>query len=265
MRKSPSAMWRIRARTAAKCFTTQSFSIQWMPMAKISLIQRPSRCGSPMPAMPRCTAHWALRMRASRVPKERPRTTVQLHQTKCAHPRLNLQPYKRRHVNRIAARFLAGGTTAQRGVAHVRCAQTTPPKRFTDGTLISAMTHIHRFVHSDADRKILRESKGIGTERTRDAIIERLKQRRYVVREKNGALRPTERGIELIRKCPRALSDPVTTAKWETALGLIEQGKMAPQSFDTMIRTMTAQVVEAIKGVQFDLNRFGVKPSKDTR
>src|SRR5260364_248183 len=37
-----------------------------------------------MPVMPRCTAHWALRMRASRVPKERPRTTVQLHQTKCA-------------------------------------------------------------------------------------------------------------------------------------------------------------------------------------
>src|SRR5260363_381201 len=96
------------------------------------------------------------------------------------------------------------GQPLKGGVAHVRCVQTTPPKRFTDGTLISAMTHIHRFVHSDADRKILRES--------------------------NGALRPTERGIELIRKCPRALSDPVTTAKWETALGLIEQGKMAPQS-----------------------------------
>src|SRR5260363_58253 len=57
----------------------------------------------------------------------------------------------------------------------------------------------------------------------------------------------------------------VTTAKWETALGLIEQGKMTPQQFGAMIRTMTAQLVEAIKGVQFDLNRFGVKPSKDTR
>src|SRR5260363_275522 len=82
--------------------------------------------GSPMPVMPRCTAHWALRMRASRVPKERPRTTVQLHQTKCAYPRLNLQPYKRRHVNRIAARFLAGGTTAQRGCrACALCANDT--------------------------------------------------------------------------------------------------------------------------------------------
>src|SRR5260363_203404 len=59
-------------------------------------------------------------------PKERPRTTVQLHQTKCAHPRLNLQPYKRRHVNRIAARFLAGGTTAQRGCrACALCANDT--------------------------------------------------------------------------------------------------------------------------------------------
>src|SRR5260364_173771 len=105
------------------------------------------------------------------------------------------------------------GQPLQGGVLCVRCAQSPAPKLFTDGTLFSAITHIHRFVHSDADRKILRESKGIGTERTRNAIIERLKQRRYVVREKNGALRPTERGIELIRKCPRALSDPVTTAK----------------------------------------------------
>src|SRR5260364_289907 len=218
-----------------------------------------------MPVMPRCTAHWALRMRAARVPKERPRTTVQLHQTKCAHPRLNLQPYKRRHVNRIAARFLAGGTTAQRGCrACALCANDTSEAFYGRDADFGDDPH-SPLCHSDADRKILRESKGIGTERTRDAIIERLKQRRYVVREKNGALRPTERGIELIRKCPRALSDPVTTAKWETALGLIEQGKMAPQSFDTMIRTMTAQLVEAIKGVQFDLNRFGVKPSKDTR
>src|SRR5260363_465505 len=46
------------------------------------------------------------------------------------------------------------------GGAYVRCAQTTPPKRFTDGTLISAMTHIHRFVHSDADRKIFARVEG---------------------------------------------------------------------------------------------------------
>src|SRR5260364_132343 len=100
------------------------------------------------------------------------------------------------------------GQPLKGGVARVRCAQTTPPKRFTEGTRISAMPNINRFVHSAADRRFLRGSKGIGTERTRNAIIERLKQRRYVVREKNGALRPTERGIELIRKCPRALSDP---------------------------------------------------------
>ncbi len=157
------------------------------------------------------------------------------------------------------------GQKLKGGAARVRCAQTTPPKRFTEGTLISAMTHIHRFVHSDADRKILHESKGIGTERTRDAIIELLKQRDYVVREKNGALRPTERGIELILKLPRALSDPVTTAKWEAALGLIEQGKRTPQSFDAMIRAMTARLVDAMKDVQFDLDRLGVKPSKEAR
>src|SRR5260363_371004 len=94
------------------------------------------------------------------------------------------------------------GQPLKGGVAHVRCAQTTPPKRFTDGTPISAMTHIHRFVHSDADRKILRESKGIGTDRTRDVMMPRVKQRRFVVRVNNNDMRTTERGIELIRKCP---------------------------------------------------------------
>ncbi|WP_166742052.1 MULTISPECIES: DNA topoisomerase [Burkholderia cepacia complex] len=149
------------------------------------------------------------------------------------------------------------------GVARLRETETTPPKRFNDGTLITAMTNIHRFVSNEADRKVLRDTKGIGTDRTRDAIIETLRQRKYVVRGKGGYLEPTNLGIELIQRLPRELSDPVTTAKWEMALGLIEQGKMTRQQFDVMIRGNATKLVDALKSVKFDLDRMGIKAAED--
>ena len=142
------------------------------------------------------------------------------------------------------------------GVARLRSAETTPPARYTDGTLISAMTNIHRLVPNEAERKILLHTKGIGTERTRDAIIETLKQRGYMKVVK-GYLTPTDLGIELIAKLPRELSDPVTTAKWEMALGLIEDGEMPPERFRAMIRQMCITLVESMKSVNFDLEKLG--------
>ncbi|SEI14792.1 DNA topoisomerase [Paraburkholderia hospita] len=151
------------------------------------------------------------------------------------------------------------------GVVRLRETETTPPLRFKDGTLISAMTNIDRFVPKDneADRKVLRDTKGIGTERTRDSIIETLKQRKYIVLGQGGYLKPTDLGIELIMRLPRELSDPVTTAKWEMALGLIEQGKMTRQQFDVMIRSNATKLVDALKGVKFDLDRMGLKAVDD--
>jgi len=142
------------------------------------------------------------------------------------------------------------------GVARLRPAETKPPERYNEGTLITAMTNIHRFVTDEADRRILLDTKGIGTERTRDAIIETLKKRGYVKVIK-GRIHPTELGIELIQKLPRELADPVTTAKWEMALGLIEDGKMPPDQFRAMIRKMCVSLVDALKSVKFDIDKLG--------
>jgi DNA topoisomerase-3 len=165
-------------------------------------------------------------------------------------------------VTRAYAMTYQVGQKLKGGVAMLREAQTTPPKRFTDGTLISAMTNIHRFVTNDADRKILRDTKGIGTERTRDAIIETLKQRKYIV-TRGKELVPTDLGIELILRLPRELSDPVTTAKWEMALGLIEQGQMTRKQFDAMIRSTTTKLVRTMEGLTFDVQKLGVKAVED--
>lgn len=155
------------------------------------------------------------------------------------------------------------GQKLRGGVARLRETQTEPPKRYTEGMLISAMTNVHRLVTNEADKKILRDTKGIGTERTRGEIIETLKKRGYITRGKGGELCPTELGIALIQNLPRELSDPVTTAKWEMALGLIEQGKMTRQQFGSMTRANTIKLVQALEALagKFDLDRLGVKES----
>ncbi|TDF52135.1 hypothetical protein E1J61_37250, partial [Cupriavidus sp. L7L] len=150
------------------------------------------------------------------------------------------------------------------GRARLRSAETTPPPRYKDGTLISAMTNIHRFVTNEADRRILRDTKGIGTERTRDAIIETLKARGYIKVVKS-EFHPTDAGIELIEKLPNELRDPVTTAKWEMALGLIAEGKMPAASFDDMIRKMCCSLVEGMKTVKFDLSKMGAQDEADSK
>lgn len=147
-----------------------------------------------------------------------------------------------------------------RGAVSLDVADTTPPERYTDGTLISAMTHIYRHVTNEADRKVLRDTKGIGTERTRDSMIEKLKYVTYMFERKKGTrveLHPSDLGIELVEKLPPQLTDPVTTAKWEMALGLIALGKMTKPQFRSMIDKTAKQLVEALTAVKFDVQKLG--------
>lgn len=115
------------------------------------------------------------------------------------------------------------------GVAAV-ARQTKAPARWTDGSLISAMSSIHRFVGDSKAKARLRETSGIGTEATRANILETLVGRAYVARKK-GQLVSTAKGRDLVAKVPAALSDPATTAVWEDALASIESGKMDMETF----------------------------------
>jgi len=102
--------------------------------------------------------------------------------------------------------------------------QTSPPSRFTEGTLIEAMANVHRFVTDAAAKSVLKENEGIGTEATRAGVIETLKQRGFVVAEKK-ALVSTPLGRELVGLTPDTLKNPVTTATWESKLEAIAHGK----------------------------------------
>lgn len=136
--------------------------------------------------------------------------------------------------------------------ATVRGAITAPPPRFTLTTLLDAMVNIHRFVQNPEDKKILRECQGIGTERTRDSILETCLSRGYM--EKRGThLYATALSLELLDKLYPALTDPATTAKWEMALAMIEEGKVTREQFMAKQHQFVRDMVEHAKNMRISL------------
>lgn len=94
---------------------------------------------------------------------------------------------------------------------------TTAPKRFTEGTLVSAMKNVHKFVVDPKFKAILRENVGIGTEATRANVINELMNRKFIEVVKK-ELKPTTLGEQLIDALPRQLTAPDMTAMWQQAM-----------------------------------------------
>ncbi|SCC93499.1 DNA topoisomerase 3 [Thiomonas sp. X19] len=111
--------------------------------------------------------------------------------------------------------------------------RTTPPKPYTDGTLIAAMTGVHKLVTDPKLKARLKETSGLGTEATRASMIEVLITREYTERSKK-EIHPTDRGVQLInmlRKVVPELADPGTTALQEDALADIAAGRAPLAAF----------------------------------
>src|SRR5690554_3698819 len=104
--------------------------------------------------------------------------------------------------------------------ATVTAKQTTPPKPYTENTLLAAMANAGRQAAGE-DAKLLREVSGIGTPATRANIIEILTSRDYISAGKT--LVSTPKGRALVKHVPEDLSSVVITAKWERQLREIEQ------------------------------------------
>ena len=122
------------------------------------------------------------------------------------------------------------GENARVGAADVEAKRTTPPARFTDGTLIKAMSNIHLYVTDPGIKKRLKENDGIGTEATRADIIETIIRRKFVER-KGKHLISTEVGRSVIAALPEEVKDPGMTAAWEGILEGVARGTVAPDKF----------------------------------
>jgi len=123
---------------------------------------------------------------------------------------------------------------------------TTPPKYYTEATLLRAMETAGKTVENDELREAMKEN-GIGRPSTRAAIIEKLYQRKYIVKQ-GKSLRATETGINLIHLIiSPLLKSAELTGLWEKKLREIERGEYAAQDFLVELKEMTSGVVRDVK------------------
>ena len=133
--------------------------------------------------------------------------------------------------------------------AELKEGQTSPPKHFTEDTLLHAM----ETASADSMPEGV-ERQGIGTPATRAATIEKLVQKGFLERKgskKTKVLLPTDKGKALITVMPEEIQSPEMTADWETKLLQIERSEMEPSEFMTEIKEMISSLVtttEAAKG-----------------
>ena len=118
---------------------------------------------------------------------------------------------------------------------------TSPPPRYTEDSLLSAMENAgaEEFAQiEDAERR------GLGTPATRAGVIEKLVKGGFVERKKK-LLVPTERGMELIKVLPDSVKSASLTAEWEAALKEVERGERSPKDFMEGITDMVRSLVES--------------------
>ena len=134
------------------------------------------------------------------------------------------------------------------GEERIKEGMTTPPKHFTEDTLLSAMENAGKEdMPEDAERK------GLGTPATRAAIIEKLIATGFVERKKAKkavTLIPAHTGISLITVLPEQLQSPLLTAEWEHKLKMVEHGEMDADTFLAEISLMVNDLIKTYKVIK---------------
>ena len=122
---------------------------------------------------------------------------------------------------------------------------TTPPKPYTDATLLRAMETAGKTVEDEELRDALKEN-GIGRPSTRAAIIETLIRRHYIQRERS-SLHPTQTGFELIDLIHEELiKSAELTGLWEKKLRQIERHEYKAKTFLDELKQMVSDIVLAV-------------------
>lgn len=160
-----------------------------------------------------------------------------------------LNPKEEKEKNQIPK--LCDGDILNIQKVEVKEGKTSPPKHFTEDTLLSAMEN----ASADEMPKEV-ERKGIGTPATRAGIIEKLVQKGYIKRvgdKKTKNVIPTDVGVALVTVMPEQIQSLTMTAEWEEKLIGIEKGETEGEAFMEDIQTMVRNLVgtyEVVKGAE---------------
>ena len=141
---------------------------------------------------------------------------------------------------------LSQGAAAAVKEVRVCAGKTSPPARYTEATLLTAMENPASQVEDGRLRDALKTAGGLGTPATRADIIEKLFNSFYIER-RGREIFPTSKGRQLIGIVPPDLKSAELTAKWEQQLSLIAEGKANDRKFIEEMRGYASSLVQAIK------------------
>lgn len=134
---------------------------------------------------------------------------------------------------------------------------TSPPRPYTEDTLLSAMENAGKEdITEDAERR------GLGTPATRAAIIEKLVSGGFVER-KGKNLIPTKAGVNLVTVLPELLTSPKLTADWEQRLNEVAKGQASPEDFMDGIEAMATELVRKYSHISEDGQKL-FQPERET-
>lgn len=127
----------------------------------------------------------------------------------------------------------------------VKESKTQPPKRYTEGQLITLMKTAGRHIEDKELEKILTKTEGLGTEATRAGIITMLKDRLYIEVNKNLVYATAKAKILIEAIGQEILASPEMTAKWEQKLKEISDGTASPKHFMEQTQKMVLHLISS--------------------
>lgn len=135
-------------------------------------------------------------------------------------------------------------------IPRIHQGKTTPPKAYTEATLLRAMETAGKQVDDEEMRELLKDN-GIGRPSTRANIIETLFRRKYIEKRKKN-IYATQTGIDLIDTIQtELLKSPELTGIWERKLRQIEKGEYAIETFKQELKQMVIDLTAEVKSASY--------------
>ncbi|WP_066061208.1 DNA topoisomerase III [Neobacillus soli] len=144
--------------------------------------------------------------------------------------------------------LLLKGEQGKTEKVEVKESQTQPPKRYTEGQLITLMKTAGKHIDDKELEKILSKTEGLGTEATRAGIITMLKDRLYIEVSKNLVYATAKAKILIEAIGKEILASPEMTAKWEQKLKEISEGSAVPKQFMEQTKKMVIHLISSSIG-----------------
>lgn len=160
-----------------------------------------------------------------------------------------------------AAMALKNGMKLSVNGFEIKEGETSPPKRYSSGTLILAMENAGQLIEDEELRAQIKGS-GIGTSATRAEIIKKLVNNKYLeLNKKTQIITPTLMGEmihDVVASSIKSLLNPELTASWEKGLSYVAEGSITEEEYMQKLENFISQRTNAVKGLnnQYQLRTY---------